>query len=73
MDASTGEEPPLSTDYAGWQQAVADGRLRRFPLEAIAAALQDLRPNSDTGLRNALAKHLSDSVYRILRANVGRL
>jgi RNA polymerase sigma factor (sigma-70 family) len=73
MDASTGEEPPPdSTDIAGWRQAVADGRFRRFPLEAIAAAIQDLRPNRDGGLINALAEHLSSSVYRIVRRYVGR-
>ncbi len=72
MDASTGEEPPQSTDLSGWRQAVADGRFCRFPLEAIAAAIQDLRPNRDSGLVAALAKHLSDRVYRILRRQVGR-
>jgi RNA polymerase sigma factor (sigma-70 family) len=71
MDASTGEEPPpLSTDLAGWRQAVADGRFRPFSLEAIAAAIQDLRPNRDGGLIRDLVKHLSDSVYRIVRAKV---
>ncbi len=73
MDASTGEEPlPNSTDVAGWRQATADGRFRRFPLETIAAAIQDLRPNRDGGLINALAKHLSERVYRIARRYVGR-
>lgn len=73
MDASTGEEPPPdSTDIAGWRRAIADGRFRRFPLEAIAAAIQDLRPNRDGGLITALAKHLSESVYRIVRRYVGR-
>ncbi|MGH7015274.1 MAG: hypothetical protein ACREEL_14185 [Stellaceae bacterium] len=41
-------------------------------MEAIVAALQDLRPNHDTTVRNDLAKHLSDSIYRLLRRNVGR-
>ena len=73
MDASTGEEPPPdSTDVAGWRLAITDGRFRRFPLEAIAAAIQDLRPNRDGGLINALAEHLSESVYRIVRRYVGR-
>lgn len=72
MDASTGEEPPPdSTDVAGWRQAIADGRFRRFPLEAIAAAIQDLRPNRDGGLIRTLVKHLSDNVYRIVRSQVG--
>ena len=57
MDASTGEEPPPdSTDVAGWKRVVADGLLDRFPLEAIVAALQDLRLNTDLGLRNALGE-----------------
>lgn len=72
MDASIGEDPPPdSTDVAGWRQAIADGRFRRFPLEAIAAAIQDLRPNRDGGLISGLVKHLSDSVYRIVRSLVG--
>ncbi len=72
MDASTGEEPPPdSTDVAGWRQTIADGRFRRFPLEAIAAAIQDLRPNRDGALISTLVKHLSDSVYRIVRSQVG--
>jgi hypothetical protein len=73
MDASTGEEPPPdSTDVAGWKRVVADGLLDRLPLEAIVAALQDLRLNTDLGLRNDLAKNLSDRVYRLLRGQVGR-
>jgi hypothetical protein len=73
MNASTGEEPPPdSTDVAGWKRAVADGLLDRFPLEAIVAALQDLRLNTDLGLRNYLAKNLSDRVCRLLRGQVGR-
>jgi DNA-directed RNA polymerase specialized sigma24 family protein len=73
MDASTGEEPPLdSTDVAGWKRVVAGSLLDRLPLEAIAAALQDLRLNTDLGLRNDLAKNLSDRVYRLLRRQVGR-
>jgi hypothetical protein len=73
MDASTGEEPPPdSTDVAGWKRVVAGGLLDRFPLEAIVAALQDLRLNTGLGLRNDLAKNLSDRVYRLLRRQVGR-
>lgn len=73
MDASTGEKPPPdSTDVAGWKRVVAGGLLDRLPLEAIVAALQDLRLNTDLGLRNDLAKNLSDRVYRLLRRQVGR-
>lgn len=73
MDASTSEEPPPdSTDFAGWKRAAEQGRLQHLPLEAIAAALQDIRFNTDIGLRNALAKALSDRTYRLLRRQVGR-
>ncbi len=73
MDASTGEKPPPdSTDVAGWKRLVANGLLDRLDLEAVAAALQDLRLNTDLGLRNDLAKNLSDRVYRLLRGQVGR-
>jgi hypothetical protein len=65
------EVPPDSTDYAGWRQAIEDGRFRQFPMEAVVAAFQDLRPNYDNSVRNALAKHISDVIYRLLRRNVG--
>ena len=72
MDAKTGEQaPPDSTYYAGWRQAVADGRFRQFPLETIVAAIQDLRTNTDSGVRNALVKFLSDTIYTRLRRTVG--
>nr|WP_294522481.1 hypothetical protein [uncultured Rhodopila sp.] len=73
MDALTSEEPPPdSTDFAGWKRAAEQGILQHLPLEAIAAALQDLRFNTDAGLRNALAKALSDRTYKLLRKQVGR-
>ena len=73
MDASTSEDPPPdSADFAGWKRAAAEGRLDYLPLEAIAAALQDLRFSTDFGLRNDLAKALSDRTYRLLRGQVGR-
>lgn len=73
MSAKVGEEPPpQSTDLAAWQRVVTDGRHVQFPLEAIVAAIQDLGPNTDKTVRNALAKCLSDRVYSILRRNVGR-
>jgi hypothetical protein len=73
MDASTSEEPPPdSTDFAGWKRAAEQGLLQHLPLEAIAAALQDIQFNTDFGLRNALAKALSDRTYKLLRRQVGR-
>jgi hypothetical protein len=71
LDTRIGEKPPpKSTDLDGWRQAIADDLLRTLRLEAIAAAFQDLG-QCDTGVRNALAKHLSDSVLRMLRGRVG--
>lgn len=72
MDANTGEMPPKSTDLSGWRQVVADGRFRQFPMESIVAAIQDLGPNTDKTVRNALARRFSDEVYSRLRNNVGR-
>ncbi len=73
MDASTSEDPsPDSTDFAGWKRAAQERRLDYLPLEAIIAALQDLRFNTDFGLRNDLAKALSDRTYKLLRGQVGR-
>jgi len=73
MDTLSGEEPPpRSSDLPGWQQAIADERIHRFPLEALVAAIQDLGPRGDATVRNALAEYLSDSVYRLLDRNVGR-
>ncbi len=73
MDASTSEEPPPdSTDFAGWKRAAERGLLQHLPLEAIFAALQDLRFNTDSGPRNALAKALSERAYKLLRRQVGR-
>src|ERR1039458_8329843 len=71
MDTGIGEEPPPKpSDLDGWRQAVGDGRLRTLKLQAIAAAFQDLG-QCDIKLRNALAKHLSDAILRILRKYVG--
>ncbi len=72
METITGEDPPpKSTDLEGWGQAIADRRLGTFRLEAIVAAIQDLGPTVDKNVRNALAKHLSDSMIGMLRWAVG--
>jgi hypothetical protein len=71
MDMRTSRDsPPKSTDLEGWREAIGDGRLSTFRLESITAAFQDLGQR-DTGVRNALAKHLSNSVLTILRRRVG--
>ena len=73
MDRRTGEDPaPKSSDLEGWRQAIAQGRLTGFKLEAIAAAFQDLAAHRDSEVQNALAKHLSATIIRILRKKVGR-
>lgn len=73
MDASTSEEPPPdTTDFAGWKRAAEQGLLPRFRPETIFAALQDLRFNTDSGLRNELARALSNRTYRLLWRRVGR-
>jgi hypothetical protein len=72
MDATPGEKPPPeSTDLEGWRQAIAKSHLPAFRLEALVAALQDLGPTTDAKVRNALAKHLSDSMIKMLRKHVG--
>jgi DNA-directed RNA polymerase specialized sigma24 family protein len=71
MDAQIGDaQPPDSKDLVGWRQAIADGRLRGFRLEAIAGAFQDIG-NRDIQVQNALAKYLSNCIYRMLRKRVG--
>jgi DNA-directed RNA polymerase specialized sigma24 family protein len=71
MEMQSGEEaPPKSTDLDGWRQAITDDRLKAFRLEALAAAFQDLG-NRDTQVQHALAKHLSDSILKMLRKYVG--
>jgi hypothetical protein len=71
MNQRTGEDPaPKSSDLEGWRQAVVQGRLTAFKLEAITAAFQDLAAEHDTEVQNGLAKHLSAAVVRILRRRV---
>jgi len=62
-------DPPPSTDLEGWRQAIAGGRLRKFRLEAIAAAFQDLG-ETDLRVRQDLAKHLSGAIIGMLRKRV---
>jgi hypothetical protein len=68
MAISAGDPPP-STDLEGWRQAMADGRLRKFRLEMIAAAFQDLG-EKDLRVREDLAKHLSGAIIGMLRKRV---
>lgn len=68
MTISAGDPPP-STDLEGWRQAIAGGRLRKFRLETIAAAFQDLG-ETDLRVREDLAKHLSGAIIGMLRKRV---
>jgi DNA-directed RNA polymerase specialized sigma24 family protein len=68
MAISAGDPPP-STDLEGWRQAIARGRLRKFRLETIAAAFQDLG-ETDPRVREDLAKHLSGAIIGMLRKRV---
>lgn len=70
-NGSAEKPPPKSTDLEGWRRAIAEGQLRHFRLEAIAAAFQDLGLFTDRDVRNALTKHLSDSIMGMLRKRVG--
>jgi hypothetical protein len=63
--------PPKSTDLKGWQDAISAGHLSEFSLNVLAAAIQDLGPDVDVQVRNALAKTLHDAIFRILRKEVG--
>jgi hypothetical protein len=54
MDTQQDEEPPKSTDLDGWRQAIAEDRLKKFRLESLAAAFQDLGQR-DQQLQHALA------------------
>jgi hypothetical protein len=72
MNKEPGEKPPPnSIDLEGWRQAIAEGRLRSFRLEALVAAIQDFGPLTDGKVRNALVKRLSDAMIHILRGDVG--
>src|SRR5271166_5177800 len=65
------QQAPEPTDLEGWRQAIRQGLLPTFRLEALVAAIQDLGPLADSKVRNPLAKHLSDAMSRLLRRLVG--
>lgn len=72
MAATSGDDPPpKSNDLAGWQQALSEGLLRKFRLEDIVAAFQDLDPIAGKSVRNSLAEHLSNAVIGYLRRCIG--
>jgi hypothetical protein len=61
------QQAPNPTDLEGWQQAISQGLLAKFRLEAIVAAIQDLGPLADSKVLNPLIKHLSDAMTKLLR------
>jgi hypothetical protein len=65
------QQAPQPSDLEGWRQAISQGLLPTFRLEALVAAIQDLGPLADSKVRNPLAKHLSDAISRLLRRLVG--
>src|SRR5271165_3401672 len=65
------QQAPEPTDLEGWRQAIRQGLLPTFRLEALVAAIQDLGPLADSKVRNPLAKQLSDAMSRLLRRLVG--
>jgi hypothetical protein len=69
MAVSPGDPSPPSNDLEGWRQAIAGGRLRKFRLETIAAAFQDLG-DTDQRVREQLAQHLSNAIIGMLRKRV---
>ncbi len=71
MKKTSGDKPPpASTDLEGWRNAIAENRLRSLRPEAIAAAFEDLGPNTDRNVRDALAKQLNQIIVGILRPRV---
>ena len=71
MAKNPGAKSPPSTDLDAWRQAIAEGRLKTFRLEHIAAAFQDLGP-ADRTVRERLAKHLSGAITGMLVKRVGQ-
>jgi hypothetical protein len=67
----TAPPPPGPTDVRGWEEAVKDGSYRACRLEDVVIALQDLRQALGKPTEYALAKHLSDCMFAILRGLVG--
>ena len=63
--------PPIPGDLEGWRQAAANHRLIAFRPEAIVSALQELGASADTRVKNALAKHVSDILIKMLRGYIG--
>jgi DNA-directed RNA polymerase specialized sigma24 family protein len=63
---------PDSADLDGWRLAISDGSFRRFKMEAVIAAIQDLGPKTDKAVMNPLVLYVSDTILGILRWKIGR-
>src|SRR5438874_2652801 len=75
MDTNSDEDAHSQpSDLNGWRVVIAEARLPQCRPEDIVTAIQTfaLGPVTDKAVVNALAKHLSDSMMRLLRARVGR-
>ncbi len=71
MDIKEQHRPPPD-DLAEWRRLANEGQLSKYPPEAIVAVVQTIGPNGDKRALNALMKHLSDVMLRILRRTIGR-
>lgn len=65
------DPPPSSSDLEAWREAVSKDRLRAYKVEVLVAALQDLGPNADERVREALASRISKASLGMLRNRVG--
>jgi hypothetical protein len=72
MDTQDEHRPPPASDIAEWRRLANEGQLSKYSPEAIVAVVQAIGPKGDKRTLNALMKHLSDVMLRILRRTIGR-
>jgi len=70
---SSDEDDPVSpgSDIEGWRRVIAQDALSSLRIEDIVAGLQDIGPNADRRVVNALMMHIADKLTRFLRRRVG--
>jgi hypothetical protein len=71
MKDESDESPPASSDLEGWRKVVATRRLAQIPPEALVAALQDLGPDIDPAVRDAIGDRLNRMLMGWLRGYIG--
>lgn len=71
MERQSGESPQPD-DLAAWRRLIAGNELSHCTHESVVAAIQSLGPNGERRILNALMKHISDVLNRILRNRIGR-